>query len=313
MDRENEQAHLPVMPSEALDLMALKPGDVVVDCTVGMGGHSERILENILPGGKLIAIDRDHVSLKKAEERLSRFEGSFYLFRDNFTNFKYILQSLNIKKVDSVLFDLGISSFQLASGRGFSFREDSFLDMRMDENSNLSAYDIVNYYSEREIALIIKNFGEDRFAFRIARGIIDARKEKPIETTKDLVDAVIKSIPRSYVRGRIHPATRTFQALRIAVNSELENISSALSDAIEALLPEGRIVVISFHSLEDRIVKRTFRDHQKNGCFEILTPKPISPGELELEMNSRSRSAKLRAGRKLKNIKNNLLLKIFML
>ncbi|MDD5614164.1 MAG: 16S rRNA (cytosine(1402)-N(4))-methyltransferase RsmH, partial [Candidatus Omnitrophica bacterium] len=299
------------MPSEALDLMALKPGDVVVDCTVGMGGHSERILENILPGGKLIAIDRDYASLKKAEERLSRFKDSFYFFHDNFINLKQILQSLNIEKVDSVLFDLGISSFQLESSRGFSFREDSFLDMRMDENSNLSAHDIVNYYSEREIASIIKNFGEDRFAFRIARGIVEARKKKPIETTKELVDIITKSIPRSYARGRIHPATRTFQALRIAVNRELENISSALSDAIETLIPEGRIVAISFHSLEDRIVKRTFRDCQKNGSFEILTPKPLTPGDLELEMNTRSRSAKLRAGRKIKNVKNNLLLKIF--
>ncbi|MDP8216394.1 MAG: 16S rRNA (cytosine(1402)-N(4))-methyltransferase RsmH [Candidatus Kaelpia imicola] len=313
MDERNRTEHTPVMLNESIDFMNLKAGDVVVDCTVGMGGHSERILESILPGGKLIAIDRDSESLKMAQERLSRFKGSFYIFNDNFTNIKQILRSLNIEKVDAVLFDLGISSYQLEGNRGFSFKRDAFLDMRMDTGSKLTAYDIVNYYSEREISRILKVFGEERYHQRIAHGIILARKEKAIETTKELSGIVLKAVPYSYVNRRINPATRTFQALRIAVNRELESIFTAVKDAIDLLLPEGRIVVISFHSLEDRIIKRTFRDFQKDGHLQPLISKPLIPSPLEVDINPRSRSAKLRAGKKCKNSDLNLFLKIFML
>jgi len=313
MDEKNRAEHIPVMLNESIDFMNLKAGDVVVDCTVGMGGHSERILECILPGGKLIAIDRDSEGLKLAKEKLSRFKDSFYIFNDNFTNIKQILRSLNIEKVDAVLFDLGISSYQLESDRGFSFKRDAFLDMRMDTRSKLIAYDIVNYYSEREISRILKDFGEERYHQRIARGIVLARKEKAIETTKELSGVILKAVPHSYTNKRISPATRTFQALRIAVNRELESIFTAVKDAIDVLLPEGRIVVISFHSLEDRIIKRTFRDFQKEGHLQSLTSKPLIPSPLEVDINPRSRSAKLRVGKKCKNSDLNLFLKIFML
>ena len=313
MDEKKRSGHIPVMLNESIDFMNLKAGDVVVDCTVGMGGHSERILESILPGGKLIAIDKDSESLKIAKEKLSRFKDSFYLFNDNFTNIKEILHSLSIEKVDAVLFDLGISSYQLDSDRGFSFKRDAFLDMRMDANSKLTAYDIVNYYSEREIARILKDFGEERYHQRIAHGIVSARKEKAVETTRELSGIILEVVPYSYRKMRISPATRTFQALRIAVNRELESIFKAVKDAIDVLLPEGRIVVISFHSLEDRIVKRTFRDFQKEGHLQPLVSKPLIPSPLEVDINSRSRSAKLRAGKKCKNSDTNLFLKIFML
>ncbi len=313
MDSKEKKAHIPVMLDEVMEYLSLKEGDVVLDCTLGMGGHSERILEAILPGGKLIGIDKDAESIKMAAACFPRFKDEFYLFQDNFVNLKKILGSLNIEKVDAVLFDLGMSSYQLDSGRGFSFKENCFLDMRMDEREKLTAYDIVNYYSERELSKIIRDFGEERYYLRIARGIVNKRREKVIETTKELVEIILRAIPSSYLRQRIHPATRTFQALRIAVNRELENLMSALKDAIEVLLPEGKIAVISFHSLEDRIVKRTFRDYKKSGHFEILTPKPLVPADLERKVNSKSRSAKLRVGKKLKNGHTNVLLKIFML
>jgi 16S rRNA (cytosine1402-N4)-methyltransferase len=313
MDEEKRTGHIPVMLDESIELMNLKAGDVVVDCTIGMGGHSERILESILPGGKLIAIDRDAESLSIARERLLRFKDSFYLFNDNFTNIKDLLSSLNIEKVDAVLFDLGISSYQLDSNRGFSFRKDAFLDMRMDTNSKLTAYDLINYYSETELSRILKDFGEERYHQRIARGIISARKEKAIETTGELFEVILKSVPSSYKNMRISPATRTFQALRIAVNRELENIFTAVKDAIDLLLPEGRIVVISFHSLEDRIIKRTFRDLHKTGRLQPLTSKPLNPSPLEVDINPRSRSAKLRAAKKSSNSDTNMFLKIFML
>ncbi|MDP8234683.1 MAG: 16S rRNA (cytosine(1402)-N(4))-methyltransferase RsmH [Candidatus Saelkia tenebricola] len=313
MESNNKRVHLPVMLDEVMEYLALKEGDVVLDCTMGMGGHSERILEAILPGGKLIGIDRDEKSIQEAQRNFSRFKDGFYLFQDNFVNLKKILSSLSITKVDAILFDLGMSSYQLGSGRGFSFQEDCFLDMRMDEREKLTAYDIVNYYSEKELSKIIRDFGEERYHFRIAHAIANQRREKVIETTKELVEVILRAIPYSYLRQRIHPATRTFQALRIAVNRELENLKTVLGDAIDVLLPNGKIAVISFHSLEDRIVKRTFRDYKQTGHFEILTPKPVGPAELEVKVNPKARSGKLRVGKKLKNGHTNLLLKIFML
>lgn len=311
-NREEEMEHIPVMLNEVVESLNLKPASVVVDCTLGTGGHSERLLQEVLPGGKLIGIDKDQESLRVAEERLSKFKGEFYLFQDNFTNLGKILKSLNIAMVDAILFDLGISSFQLKNQAGFSFQEDSFLDMRMDKGQKLSAYDIVNYYSQKELSRIIKEFGEERFHQRIAYEIVKKRKEKPIETTQQLVEIIQHALPSSYLRGRLHPATRTFQAIRIEVNRELENLALALPEALNHLLPGGRIAVISFHSLEDRIVKRTFRDFKRKGGLEILTPKPLRPSQLELKINPRARSAKLRVAER-KNGKQNLLLRIFML
>ncbi len=313
MKPEEKSGHIPVVLNEVLEYLALKPGDVVLDCTLGLGGHSESILQAILPGGKLIGMDRDSDSINKVRERFSRFRGGFHIFNENFINLKKILATLNIEKVDAVLLDLGLSSYQLDGERGFSFKENSFLDMRMDKRDRLSAYDIVNYYSQKDIAVILKDFGEEGFYRQISEEILSSRREKHIETTKELVDVILRAVPYFYTRRRIHPATKTFQALRIAVNRELENLSSVLRDAIDSLLPGGKIAVISFHSLEDRIVKRAFREEKKTGRFEILTPKPIVAGELELKVNSRSRSAKLRVGMKCKNGNKNLLLKIFAL
>jgi 16S rRNA (cytosine1402-N4)-methyltransferase len=226
---------------------------------------------------------------------------------------KRVLKSLNIEKVDAVLFDLGISSFQLEGGRGFSFREDSFLDMRMDKDQKLTAYDIVNYYPKDQISRILKEFGEERYHKRIADQIIKARCKEPIRTTKQLVDVILKAVPTSYLRYKIHPATRTFQALRIAVNNELENLEKGLNEAIDVLMPGGRIAVISFHSLEDRIVKLTFKKHKRLGTLDIITPKPLRPTEIEINSNPRSRSAKLRVAQRKVNGNSNLLMKILML
>ncbi|MCD6081090.1 MAG: 16S rRNA (cytosine(1402)-N(4))-methyltransferase RsmH [Candidatus Omnitrophica bacterium] len=305
--------HIPVMLNEVIQCLNLKPGDVVVDATVGLGGHGERILEEILPGGKLIGVDRDRNSLELAEKRLSRFKGHFYLFHENFINLDKVLSSLNIKKVDAVLFDLGISSYQLENRRGFSFKEDAFLDMRLDTDESLTAYDIVNYYSLEELSAIIKNYGEERYHRKIAEEIVKARRFQSIETTTELKDIILRAVPYSYLKQKIHPATRTFQALRIAVNGELENLEKALDRTVELLLPEGRLVVISFHSLEDRIVKRKFRYFSKENKVEIITSKPLRPTDFEIQINPRARSAKLRCVQRRNNHKNNILLKIFLL
>jgi 16S rRNA (cytosine1402-N4)-methyltransferase len=310
---EEKAEHIPVMLNEVIQFLNLKPGDVVVDATIGLGGHGERILEEILPGGKLVGIDRDSDSLALTEKRLSRFKGHFYLFHENFINLDKVLDSLNIKKVDAILFDLGISSYQLDSKRGFSFKEDAFLDMRMDRDETLTAYDIVNYYSLEDLSSIIKNYGEERYHRRIAEEIVKARKLQSIETTRELKEIVLKAVPYAYLKQRIHPATRTFQALRIAVNKELENLEKALDKAVELLLPGGRVVVVSFHSLEDRIVKRKFKHFKKENRVEIITPKPVRPTDFEIQINPRARSAKLRCIQKRNNHKNNVLLKIFLL
>ena len=310
---EEKAEHIPVMLNEVIQFLNLKPGDIVVDATIGVGGHGERILEEILPGGKLIGIDWDEDSLLLADKRLTRFKGHYYLFHENFVNIDKVLETLNIKKVDGIVFDLGISSYQLESKRGFSFKHDAYLDMRMNSKESLTAYDIVNYYPLEEISSIIKNYGEERYHRRIAEEIIKARKVNKIETTRQLVDIILRAVPYSYLKQKIHPATRTFQALRIAVNRELENIEKAIDKAIEILLPEGRLVVISFHSLEDRIVKRKFRLLQRNNRADIITPRPIRPTEFEIQINPRARSAKLRCIQKRNNHKKNLLLKIFLL
>ena len=292
--------HKPVMLEEALSFLNLKRGDVVLDATVGAGGHAKEILKKITPTGKLVGVDADQSVLEIAEGNLKEFEGSFRLINDNFKNLDRIISEEDIKKVDAILFDLGVSSYQFDTPeRGFSIRYNSRLDMRMDPNLKLTAYDIVNRYSEKDLSSIIEQFGEERFHNRIARFIAKERKARPIETTYELSAVIHKAVGSRYRKGRIDPATRTFQALRIAVNDELTALDEALKRAVFWLRPGGRICVISFHSLEDRVVKNLFKGYSKLGVLKILTKKPARPSAEERASNPRSRSAKLRAAERL--------------
>ncbi len=283
--------HEPVMVAEVLRFLTPGPGKLIVDATVGTGGHAEAILER---GARLIGIDRDPSALDLARRRLARFEGRCRLVQGNFRDLEGILAGLDAGPVDGVLFDLGVSSAQLGdAGRGFSFLKEGPLDMRMDPSQPLTAHEIVNRWPEWEIARILREYGEERYARRIARAIVRAR---PIETTTELAEVVARCYPPG--RHRIHPATRTFQALRIAVNDELSALREGLLAAIRALRPGGTVVTISFHSLEDRIVKRTLRQRWIAGEVEILTKKPLVPSAEEVARNPRARSAKLRAARR---------------
>ncbi len=287
--------HISVMPQEVIDLLNVKPGMVVVDGTVGMGGHSALIAQKLGPQGHLIGVDKDKTSLTEAKSRLGNFALRIDLLQGSFSDVSRLLAEVKEKKVDRVLLDLGISSFQLNEpSRGFSFQKDGPLDMRMDQSQGPSAADLVNDLKEEELAKIIFEFGEDRLARRIAKAIVWRRSQEKILTTSQLAKVVLGALPASYGRGRIHPATRTFQALRIVVNKELEFLSGALREWFEVLKPSGRIVVIAFHSLEDRIVKHTFKDLAIQGQAMVLTKKPIEPSEAECQDNARARSAKLR-------------------
>lgn len=308
-----ESLHQPVMRQEALKALHLKPGQIIVDATVGTAGHSLEILKAISPGGRLIGIDRDEDSLVVAKERLDEFnnqvDGSTTLTtgvsvrpavdiaHGDFRDINKILTSLKVKKIDGILFDLGVSSYQLDSKeRGFSFRYDAPLDMRMDRTSYILAYDLVNNLTEKEISDILWMFGEERWHNRIARYLVRERSNSPVATTGQLRDIVIRAIGRKFSPGqRIHPATRTFQALRIAVNRELEALEEALSAVPELLRRGGRVCVISFHSLEDRIVKHNFKENCLKGMYKIITKKPLEAGDDETAQNPRSRSAKMRA------------------
>lgn len=290
------------MLNEAINYLNLSPGKIAVDTTMGTGGHSKAILERILPGGRLIGIDRDAESLAVSRERLQGFSGSCDFIHGNFADIDTILKGLNIKKVDAILFDLGISTFQLQDPqRGFSFQNEGPLDMRMDKDSYICAYDLINNLNEEEISTILRNFGQERWHNRIAHLLVQEREKQPISTTTQLANIVMKSIPGRFRHShyRIHPATRTFQAVRIAVNRELEILELALNKAITALGKGGRIVVISFHSLEDRVAKWTFRKAQTDGLINIITPKPLIPSEEEIESNPASRSSKLRVAEKI--------------
>lgn len=285
------------MLEEILEYLNLGPGKIIVDATVGTAGHSAGIIDKISPGGKLICIDRDEESLAIARERLCHAGQSCQFIYGNFAEIDKVLELLNIKNIDGVLFDLGLSSLQLGDPqRGFSFQNEGPLDMRMDRNSYISAYDLVNNLNEDEISALLWNFGEERWHHRIAHVLTQEREAHPISTTRELADIVIRAIPSRFRHRhyRIHPATRTFQAMRIAVNRELENLEQALCKAINMLKPEGRICVISFHSLEDRIVKMTFKRFSLEGKITILTQKPIGPLLGEARENPSSRSAKLR-------------------
>jgi 16S rRNA (cytosine1402-N4)-methyltransferase len=292
--------HNPVMLKEVIDYLNLKTGQTIVDATIGLGGHSLEILKNIMPGGRLIGIDRDQESLDMAKENLGNFGDACEFIHSNFTDIDKVLENLNIKKIDGVLFDLGLSSFQLGNPeRGFSFQNEGPLDMRLDRNSYISAYDLLNNLNEEEISALLWNFGQERWHNRIARYLVQERQKHPIATTKELSNIVIQAIPYKYRNYRIHPATRTFQAVRIAVNRELETLETGLKKAVEFLSRGGRICVISFHSLEDRVVKFGFRQLATNNAVNIVTPKPLTPQPSEVRDNSSSRSAKLRVAERL--------------
>lgn len=295
-----EQYHIPVMYKEILDYLNLTSGKTMIDATIGTGGHSLKILERIIPKGRLIGIDRDEKSLIIARKRLSNYENSCEFIYGNFMDIDKILNNLNIKKVDGILFDLGISSVQLDDPqRGFSFQNEGPLDMRLDRNSYISAYDLVNNLNEEELSHLLWSFGQERWHNRIARFLVREREKHPISTTRELSDIIVRAIPYRYRNYRIHPATRTFQAVRIAVNRELETLEIAIEKAIALLNKKARICVISFHSLEDRIIKLSFRDFALRGLIKIITPKPLVPARTEIEQNPKSRSAKLRVAEKL--------------
>lgn len=284
-------AHIPVLLDEVADNLASVTGNLFVDATVGGGGHSSFILERY-PGLNLVGLDVDEDNLKIAEEWLRDFGGRVTLIRGNFRNLKELLKGAGINSFDSILFDLGLSTFQISGTRGFSFNDDSFLDMRMDSRDLLTAYDVVNKYNYEALKRIILEFGEEYRAARIARVITEERKRKPIATAKELANVVGKAKRRT---GRVNPATKTFQAIRIEVNGELDSLRSGLADAIDMARPTGRIGVISFHSLEDRIVKEMFR---ASPLLNVVTKKPIRPGRAEIISNPRSRSAKFRVAEK---------------
>ena len=297
-----QKLHTPVMLKEVLDYLNLAPGKVIVDATVGTGGHSRAILERVTPGGRLIGIDRDQESLGVASERLKEYSGSFEFVHSNFTDIDKVLEGLKVKKIDGILFDLGISSFQLDDPhRGFSFQNEGPLDMRLDRDSYISAYDLVNNLNEDEISDLLWTFGQERWHNRIAHLVVEEREKHPIATTRELATIVEKAIPYRYRHRhyRIHPATRTFQAVRIAVNRELETLGGAINRAIDAMGQGARICVISFHSLEDRVVKHTFRNAAANGLLHLITPKPLTPMLSEIGENPSSRSSKLRVGEKI--------------
>jgi 16S rRNA (cytosine1402-N4)-methyltransferase len=284
------------MVDEVLGGLNLKPGDVVLDGTIGLGGHAVEILKRITPGGFLIGIDSDNESIRLALDALKKFEGSFKLVNENFRNIDRVLKIEKIRNLNAALLDVGISSYQIETqSRGFSIKHDARLDMRMDIRASITAYDIVNKYTEKDISAIIEKFGEERLHSRIARYIVHARGEKPIRTTHELAAIVRKAVSfGARGAGKIDPATKTFQALRIAVNNELEALEEGIKNAVSWLGSAGRICVISFHSLEDRIVKNLFKGYSQLGILEIVTGKPLVPSSEEIVRNPRSRSARLR-------------------
>ncbi|WP_370467986.1 16S rRNA (cytosine(1402)-N(4))-methyltransferase RsmH [Nitrospira sp. KM1] len=291
--------HEPVMLEEIIHWLDLKPGSIILDCTVGYCGHAEKILESTAPDGALYGIDRDPEALNAARTRLGRFGTRIITIHGSFADLKWHLAGRGVSRVDGVLFDLGVSSPQLDNpARGFSFQTDGPLDMRMDPTTGPTAADIVNSTDEADLADLIYRFGEERFARRIARSIVRARSARPIGTSGELVAIIRDAVPAHYRHGRLHYATRTFQGLRIAVNAELDQLESALLDAVDVLSPRGRLCVISFHSLEDRIVKRTYRSLSESR-LQVLTKKPQMASENEVLRNPRSRSAKLRVAERL--------------
>jgi len=289
--------HQPVLLKEVLEYLNPKPNQNFIDATVGDGGHAGAILEKTGPNGKLVAIDRDSESITRAKSNLSMFGGRVTFINDSFGNISEIVKNSKIRLISGILFDFGMSSSQLEnSGRGFSFQKDEILDMRFNAKTPVTAEDIVNEYSEKELAEIFKKLGEEPYALKIAAAIIDARRKNRIKTTKELV-RIIEKVARR--RGRLHPATLIFQALRIEVNGELKEIEYALNVIPEILNKNGRAAFVSFHSLEDRLIKNWSKDSKRQGIIEILSEKPITASLEEIKINPRSRSAKLRAVKKI--------------
>ncbi|MDF2538808.1 MAG: S-adenosyl-methyltransferase MraW [Herbinix sp.] len=301
--------HKSVLLEETIEQLKIKPEGIYVDGTLGGGGHSYEIATK-LSTGRLIGIDQDEAAIHAAGERLATHQDKVTIVRSNYSQMKRVLKDQGIEKVNGILLDLGVSSYQLDTrDRGFSYKEDAPLDMRMDTRNDKTAKDIINNYSEMELYRIIRDYGEDNFAKNIAKHIVRMRSEKPLETTNDLTEAVKAAIPMKLRVGTGHPAKRTFQAIRIELNRELEVLKDTLQDMIELLNPEGRLCIITFHSLEDRIVKSCFRLNE-NPCTcppnfpicvcgkkpqgRVITRKPILPSEDELAINKRSKSAKLR-------------------
>ncbi len=302
--------HYSVLLNETVDSLNINPEGVYVDCTLGGAGHSNLIASRLSGKGKLFGIDRDEYAIGKAKERLAKYGNKVELLHGNFADGAEMLKERNIHRIDGVIADLGVSSFQLDdASRGFSYMQDAPLDMRMNREDALSAYDVVNTYDEKKLSKIIDMYGEERFASSIARKIVKARETKPIETTVELSDIIKSAIPAKNKQDGPHPAKRTFQAIRIEVNGELDVISDTINNFFPMLNEGGRMAIITFHSLEDRIVKHTFLD-KTLGCTcpsdfpvcvcgkkptgKVITKKPILPSEQELEENPRSRSAKLR-------------------
>ena len=300
--RNSSIGHIPVLSEEVVTWLACKPEGIYLDCTVGQGGHAALILERSAPDGALIGIDRDPDAIIATGAQLARFASRMRLVRGNFSALSQHLRSVGVSEVDGVIFDLGVSSAQLdRPERGLTFLSDGPLDMRMDRTGGSTAADLLAQLTEHELADLIYRYGEERYSRRISRAIVTARKIRPLRTTFELVSVVSGAVPAAYRHGRIHCATRTFQALRIAVNHELDVIAEAIRDAASVLAPGGRLCVISFHSLEDRLAKQTFRSlsHGPDACLKILTKKPQVPSDEECRVNPRARSAKLRVAEKL--------------
>lgn len=314
-EKEISFKHVSVLLDECIRELCIKPDGIYVDGTAGGGGHSYHIAKALGEGGRLIAIDRDSAAIEAAGRRLAEFGDKVTLVRSNFSDVGDVLDSLHIDRIDGILMDLGVSSYQLDTPeRGFSYNADAPLDMRMDDRNPLDAYKVVNTYSEEELRRIIYDYGEEKFGGKIAAEIVKSRARKPIETTGELVDLIKRVMPSAAKQGGHHPAKRTFQAIRIEVNSELDVIKPAIESAERHLGKGGRIAIITFHSLEDRIVKQTFAS-LATGCtcpknfpvcvcgnsprVKVITKKPILPSEEEIEVNPRSRSAKLRVAEKI--------------
>ena len=303
--------HYSVLRNETIENLNIKPDGIYVDGTLGGGGHAYQVASRLSEKGRLIGIDQDADAIAAAGERLKEFGDKITIIRSNYANMKEELHRIGVEKVDGIVLDLGVSSFQLDTPeRGFTYRDENApLDMRMDDRQSLTAKDIVNGYSEMDLYRIIRDYGEDKFAKNIAKHIVQERAEKPIETTGELTEIIRASIPMKVQVTGGHPAKRTFQAIRIELNKELEVLQNNLDDMIDLLNPGGRICIITFHSLEDRIVKTNFKRNEnpctcpsdfpvcvcgKKSKGKVVTRKPILPSEEELEVNSRSKSAKLR-------------------
>lgn len=305
--------HITVLLKETVDALEVKPDGTYVDMTLGRGGHSSLILSKLSFHGRLIGIDQDAEAIAKTKVRLEKHGKKAYLFQTNFVNFNDCLKQLEIDEVDGFVFDLGVSSPQFDEGdRGFSYRMDAKLDMRMDQTQDLDAYKVVNTYSIKELTRVFRDYGEEKFAFNIAKNIVKARELKPVETTFDLVEIIKKSLPPKVLEKKGHPAKQVFQAIRIEVNDELNVLENTLKRAINSLKIGGRCAVISFHSLEDKIVKDIFKNNsfvegdrlnfntQKEVKYRLVNKKVIIPSDKELEENPRSKSAKLRVIERIK-------------